>query len=182
MTPDLIRCVRWIVMLSVAPVCADDGNQLHLVGVEKYEKNVRVMCRVRADPADERVQFEWLVWPGMAAATVAELHQQQSPSVVATGNYVTTALSNSRNDTAAGLVVGELELPAMAVGVADVVQYADGAPNVRKPVVLDTVSCRATNAVGRQQNPCLYHIVAACESVRSLAHHNIITVVLLYAQ
>lgn len=157
----LIACV----FLLVAPVCADDGSQLQLVGVEKNEKNVRIMCRVRADPADEHVQFEWLVWPGAAAA--AELHQQQSPSVVATGNYVTTAMSNSRNDTAAGLVVGELELPAMAVGVADVVQYVDRSPNVRRPVVLDTVSCRATNAVGRQQNPCLYHIVPACECVRS---------------
>ncbi|XP_025423615.1 uncharacterized protein LOC112692984 [Sipha flava] len=145
--------------VQFAPVCADDGNQRQLVGVEKNEKNVRIVCRVKADPADERVQFEWLVWPGVAEAT--ELHQQQSPSVVATGNYVTTAMSGSPNDTATGLVIGVLELPAMTVGVADVVQYVDRAANVRKPIVLDTVSCRATNAVGRQQNPCLYHIVPA---------------------
>lgn len=145
----------------VAPICADEGSQRQLVGVEKNEKDARIMCRVKADPADEYVQFEWLVWPGLA--TAAELHQQQSSNVVATGNYVTTAISNSPNDTAAGLVVGVLKLPAMTVGVADVVQYVDRATNVRKPIVLNTVSCRATNAVGRQQNPCLYHIVPACE-------------------
>lgn len=153
-------------------MCADDGGQPQLVGVENSEDSVRVTCRVRADPADDRVQFEWLVWPGAepaasAAAAAAELHQQQSPSVVATGNYVTTALSSPRNDTAAtaGTVVGELVLPATTVGapLLDIVQYADRAANVKRPVVFDTVSCRATNAVGRQQNPCLYHIVPACE-------------------
>uniref|UniRef100_A0A2H8TIZ6 B-cell receptor CD22 n=1 Tax=Melanaphis sacchari TaxID=742174 RepID=A0A2H8TIZ6_9HEMI len=143
--------------VQYAPVCADDGNQLQLVGVEANENNVRIVCRVRADPADDRVQFEWLVWPGAAAAATGELHQQQSPSVVATGSYVTTALPNQRNDTA----IGELVLPAMSVGVPDVVQYADRTSRVKKPIVLDTVSCRATNAVGRQQNPCLYHIIPA---------------------
>lgn len=148
-------------------MCADDGGPVQLVGVEKNENSVRVTCRVRADPADDRVQFEWLVWPG-AEAAAAELHQQQSPSVVATGNYVTTALpSNPRNDTAAAglVVVGQLVLPATTVGVPlDVVQYADrSSSNVKRPVVFDTVSCRATNAVGRQQHPCLYHIVPACE-------------------
>lgn len=132
------------------------------MGVEKHENNVHVVCRVRADPADDRVQFEWLVWPG-GTATAAELHQQQSPSVVATGNYVTTALSSSRNDTAAGTVVGELVLPATTVGFPDAAQYVDRAPSFRKPVVLDTVSCRATNAVGQQQRPCVYHIIPACE-------------------
>ncbi|XP_029344513.1 uncharacterized protein LOC100569162 isoform X1 [Acyrthosiphon pisum] len=143
--------------VQYAPVCADDDNQLQLVGVEANENHVRIVCRVRADPADDRVQFEWLVWPGAAAAATGELHQQQSPSVVATGSYVTTALPNQRNDTA----VGELVLPATNVGVPDVVQYVDRAPHVKKPIVLDTVSCRATNAVGRQQNPCLYHIIPA---------------------
>ncbi|XP_026817437.1 uncharacterized protein LOC113556591 [Rhopalosiphum maidis] len=143
--------------VQYAPVCADDGDQLQLVGVEANENNVRIVCRVRADPADDRVQFEWLVWPGAAAAATGELHQQQSPSVVATGSYVTTALPNQRNDTA----VGELVLPAMTVGVPDVVQYVDRAPYFKKPIVLDTISCRATNAVGRQQNPCLYHIIPA---------------------
>ncbi|KAE9525141.1 hypothetical protein AGLY_014555 [Aphis glycines] len=134
---------------SDAPVCADDGNQLQLVGVEANENNVRIVCQVRADPADDRVQFEWLVWPGAASAATGELHQQQSPSVVATGSYVTTALPNQRNDTA----VGELVLPAMTVGVPDVVQYVDRAPHVKKPIVLDTVSCRATNAVGPPPGP-----------------------------
>jgi len=131
------------------------------VGVEANEKNVHIVCRVKADPADERVQFEWLVWPGAAAAATGELHQQQSPSVVATGSYVTTGLPNQRNDTA----VGELVLPAMTVGVPDMVQYVERAPHGKKPIVLDTVSCRATNAVGRQQNPCLYHIIPACKYI-----------------
>lgn len=143
-------------------MCADDDSQLQLVGVEKNEMDVHVVCRVKADPVDDSMQFEWLVWPGTAAAG-AELHQEQPPSVVATGSYVTSALSGTRNDTAAGLVAGELVLPATTMAVLDVVQYADKTSSLKKPVVLDTVSCRATNTVGRQQNPCLYYIIPACE-------------------
>lgn len=154
-------------MCADAPVCADDGGQSQLVGVEAAERSVRIACRVMADPADDRVQFEWLVWPGVAA----DAHPQRSPSVVATGSYVTTAVSGPRNDTATGggLVVGELVLPATAVGGPDAGRpYATAADRAgpassKRPVVLDTVSCRAANSVGRQQNPCLYHIVPACE-------------------
>lgn len=138
-----------------APFCADDGSQRQLVGVEKNEANVRVVCRVRADPVDDRMQFEWLVWPG----PVSDLHPQRS---AATGSYVTAALPSPRNnDTASSLAVGELVLPAMTV--AEAAQYADRAASSKRPAALDTVSCRATNAVGRQQSPCLYHIIPACE-------------------
>lgn len=152
-------------MCADAPVCADDSSQPQLVGVEAADRSVRIVCRVTADPADDRVQFEWLVWPGVAA----DVHPQRSPSVVATGSYVTTAVSGPRNDTAAaGLVIGELVLPATAVGGPDAshpyaVADRAGPTSSKRPAVLDTVSCRAANSVGRQQNPCLYHIVPACE-------------------
>lgn len=133
-----------------APLCADDGGHRQLVGVEKNDANVRVACRVKADPVDERMQFEWLVWPG----PVSDLHPQRS---AATGSYVTAAVLSQRNDTA----VGELVLPAMTV--AEAAQFADRAAASKRPFALDTVSCRATNAVGRQQTPCLYHIIPASE-------------------
>lgn len=144
---------------------------MQYVGVEKNDKSVRITCRVRADPADDLVQFDWSVLPG-AASTAAELHQQQSLSVVATSNYVTTALSGSpRNDMAArdGLVIGELNLTAFTVGLPDMVQYAyDTSPSAakNKPVVLDSVSCQATNAVGVQRKPCKYYIIPACKFIR----------------
>lgn len=154
-----------------APVCVDDHG-MQYVGVEKNDKSVRITCRVRADPANDLVQFDWSVMPG-AAATAAELHQQQSLSVVATSNYVTTALSGSqRTDTAAaggGLVVGELNLTAFTVGLPDMNQYAQDTPpsaGKNKPVVLDSVSCQATNAVGVQQKPCKYYIIPACKFIR----------------
>lgn len=151
-----------------APVCADEGSQQQWVGVENNE-NVRVTCRVRSDPADDRVQFEWVVWPGGAATTDMHQHQQQlPPRSLATGNYVTTALSSvTQNETiaatTAGLATGELVLPTPNIGVSDESLYGDRAANIKKPIVLHTVSCRATNAVGQQQNPCLYYIIPACK-------------------
>ncbi|VVC33927.1 Immunoglobulin subtype,Immunoglobulin-like domain,Immunoglobulin-like fold,Immunoglobulin subtype 2 [Cinara cedri] len=144
--------------VQYAPVCADGGPQL--VGVEASEKTVRVTCRVRADPADDLVRFQWTVTPG-PASNAGELHQQQSSGVMATG-----ALSGSpRNSTAAagGLAVGELVLPAFTIGVPDAVQYAQDRPSAgnNKPAVLASVNCRATNAVGAQQKPCVYNIIPA---------------------
>jgi len=149
-------------------VCADDGGRPRLVGAEKTEDDVRVTCRVNADPSDDPVQFEWSVWPGDAAA---DARHTPPSGVAAAGNYVTTALSaGPRNGTAAaGLAVGELVLPAAAAAAPDMMQQraTDRAPNVngnsKTAAMSYTVSCRATNAVGRQHVPCLYRIVPAGE-------------------
>lgn len=143
-----------------APFCADESGQPQLVGVKKDDVSVRVVCRLRADPVDDRTQFEWIVWPGAVAALQPPSHQS-SRGVPAAGSYVTTANAGSRNNTAGAghhdSVVGELVLPVSK-------READGttASSV-KPTPLDSVSCRASNAVGRQQTPCLYHIIPACE-------------------
>ncbi|XP_050526610.1 uncharacterized protein LOC126897228 isoform X2 [Daktulosphaira vitifoliae] len=172
-----------------APTCADenDSRRPKLVGVEGIgETNVHVTCRVRADP-DDQVQFDWLVWPGAVSAGsaigTASIHQHHHhyPNNQNTGasasmadSYVTTALSDTtKNDTAMTMIAyGQLVLKvsishdsAQDIYMMDrantmVSNHLKGSSNGESQV-LNTVSCQATNSVGRQLMPCIYYLVRA---------------------
>lgn len=117
-----------------APTCAQ--NQPKIYGVAKQEE-AQIKCIVDANPQD--VDFSWTFNNSAESIDVATNHIFR--------------LGNLLNDF---LITESFNILHFVVGTTSIVTYT--------PITeLDygTLLCVATNKIGRQRIPCVFHIIAA---------------------